>query len=443
MTTNLPELGSDERQLILNFARLEPESLLVQKTQTILRKPLDWEAILFYAKLHSVAPLLYRNLKFFDSLGHIPREAKRNFLRLAHRTEYQNQLLSNELNEILKSFSESEVPVIVPKGISLVELIYRHLNLRPLIDLVLLIPKRKLEEAKRVLMEKGYTIRLQDPNQGSLFSQIHIEKRTDSVIHLLLQWNIVNWPMIHTIDLPKFWEEADPVRLSGRQTLIPSPIDLVLYLCFQPYKQCFLNAIAIDDKVPERLVFAEWTNNRLIRFIDIYEVVRHYQNKLDWNLLIERARDSGVQESVYTSLKWVTKLMGQVAAPWVLDALFPPSPQRRHRWFFEAIVQQSNGRVLTLTPKGVFGYWWLKKRKWQQLRMIQFIKLLEFMLPSLDEIKVLYRLSSNRIAVAYYPYHVVKTVFFCLLPWMYRVLIKGRFLNTYSYKKSVKKLART
>ena len=91
MTKDLPDLGADERQLIINCARLELDGLLLQETQEILRKPLAWDSVLFYAKFHSVAPLLYRNLKLFDNFNMVPREAKRTFLQLSHRTEYQNR----------------------------------------------------------------------------------------------------------------------------------------------------------------------------------------------------------------------------------------------------------------------------------------------------------------------------------------------------------------
>lgn len=432
MIEKIPKLGSDEQQLILNCARLELDSLLFRQTEEIFQKPIAWDTVLFYAKFHSVTSLLYRNLKLFNNLDQIPREARRALLRLSHRTEYQNRLLSNTLHDLLKLFSEADIPVVVLKGISLVEIIYGHFSLRPLIDLNLLIPKEKLELAKRLLLKEGYTIQPQDPSQGRLFSQLHLEKRKDFEVHILLQWHIVNWPRIHAIDLPRIWGEAQPIRLSGCDTLIPSPVDLVLYLCFQPDKHGFLNFPAIYTKDPARFMFTEWTNNRLIRFVDIYEVIRHYQNVLDRSLLIERARMSGVQGSVYASLNWITKMIGQVVEPWVLEALHSPSPRHTRKWLFESLNHQPNDRASATSTKTLFRAWWLKRDKLSQLHMIQLLNLLEFTFPRRDELRLLYGLRSKKIAVAVYPFHIIKTFFLGLLPWIYRLLVKGRLSRMHS-----------
>lgn len=437
MIEKIPKLGTDEQQLILNCARLELDSLLFRQTEEILQKPIAWDAVVFYAKLHSVASLLYRNLKLFNYLDQIPREARRTLLRLSHRTEYQNRLLSNALHDLLKLFSDADIPVIVLKGISLVEIIYGHFSLRPLIDLNLLVPKEKLESAKRLLLRNGYTIQPQDPAQGRLFPQLHLEKRRDFEVHILLQWHIVNWPRIHAFDLPRIWREVQSIRLSGCDTLIPSPVDLVLYLCFQPDKHCFLNFPAIQTKDPVQFIFTEWTNNRLIRFVDIYEVIRHYRNVLDQTLLIERARTSGIQESVYTSLNWITKLIGEVVEPWVLEALHPPSPRRIRKWLVEALNHQPSDHVSAKSTKTLFRAWWLKREKLSQLHMIQLLNLLEFTFPRREELSCLYGLRSKKLAVAVWPFHIIKTFFLGLLPWIYCVFVKGRLSRPRSQEKPI------
>ena len=440
MTAKLPELGSNERQLIINCARLELDDLLLQQTEEILHKPLEWDAVLFYAKLHSVSSLLYRNLKLFNKFDLVPGEARRTLLRLSHRTEYQNRLLSKILYDLLEDFAEADIPVMVLKGIALVELIYGHLNLRPLIDINLLIPKEKLRVGKKLLLQNGYVIHPHDPSQGMLFSQLHLEKRGDFEVHLLLQWHIVNWPRVQTIDMSRIWEEAQSVRLSGHDTFILSPIDLVLYLCLQPDKHGFLNASAIHIENPAEFVFKERTNNRLIRFVDIYEVIRHYQNSLNWNLLVERAKTNSIEESFYTSLYWITKLMGNAVEPLVLDKLQTPSPRRIPKWIFESLSQETDGNTSITTTKALFRAWWLEKQKLLQLHMIQLLNLLEFMFPSRDELILLYRLRSKKFAVVVYPFHTAKTFFLGLIPWIYSVFVKGKLAIIFSPKKLSKEI---
>ncbi|MDA2916246.1 nucleotidyltransferase family protein [Nitrospinae bacterium AH_259_B05_G02_I21] len=438
MSNRLPQLGPDERQLLLNCARLELDGPLLHQTEEILQRPLAWDTILIFAELHSVAPLLHYNLKQFDGEGLIPPEARRRLLQLSHRAGYRNRHYSHALRELLEAFAEAGIPVIVLKGLSLVELIYRNLSLRPLIDLNLLIPRENLEATKSFLLRMGYADAIRYPFRNFyrwLSSQLILVRPGDFEVHVLLQWDVVNSPRVHAIDHPRLWEEAQPVRLSGCDTLIPSVHDLILYLCLQPDKRGYLNVPAVHVEDIVGFVFAEWTDNILIRFTDIYEAIKHHQGTIDWEVLIERARASGTEGSVYASLHWVTKLLGQVVEPWVLDSLRPPSPRRFRKWLFEAIVQEPKEARSATAVKDAFRAWWLKMQKRSQLRLINLLGLLEFIFPRRDEIKPYYRLRPESAVFSVYLIHVAKSLFRSALgfpPWLYCMLTRRRSSATLS-----------
>ncbi len=440
MRRSLPQLGPDERELILNCARIELDGPLLHQTEEILQKPLAWDAVLFFAELHSVAPLLHYHLRHFDGLGLIPPEAQRRLLQLSHRAGYQNRHFSQALRELLEVFAEASIPVIVLKGLSLVELIYGNLGLRPLIDINLLIPREKLDKARNILLRTGYVDKGRRPNHNFylwLNSQIILVKPRDFAVHLLLQLDVVNWPRIHAIDLPRLWRNAQPAKISGYDALIPSPTDLILYLCIQPDKHGYLNVPAVNVEDPAGFVFKEWTDNRLIRFTDIYEVIKHYGGTINWEVLIERARASGIEGSVYTSFHWVTKLLGPAIEPWVLDALRPPTPRRLRRWLFEALDQEPKDDRSASAIKTGFRAWWLKKQKQAQLRMIRLLDLLEFIFPRRDELKLSYRLRSKKSPFAVFLVHSSKSLFRCALGFLlviYSLLTRRRPSPTLSKK---------
>lgn len=426
MSTPLPHLGPDERRLILNCARLELGGPLLEQTLEILQKPLGWGAVVFFAGLHSVAPLLHRHLKRFEGEITVPQEARQALLRLFHRAGYQNRQFSSALHDLLERFAIGGIPVIVLKGLSLVELVYGNLSLRPLIDINLLIPRENLEKARALLLQGGYFMRTLDPSRGRLFSQFHLIKLNDFRVHLLLQWHPVNWPRVHAIDLRPFWEEAQPVRLSRRDALILSPVDLVLYLCLHPDRHGFLNipALALED--PTEFVFDEWTENRLIRFADIHETIRHYQGVIDWEVLVERAKAGGIEGSVYASLRWVTELFGQPVESWVLKALRPPTSRRLRRRLYEALSEKSSDGNASSGANDLIRRWWMGQRKRTQIRLAHLLRLLEFVFPRRDELRVMYRLNSHRGVSGIYVVHVGRTLVFGLLPWICRVLVKRR-----------------
>ena len=432
MNRRLPDLGPDERRLIINCARLEPDSPMHGQTEEVLRRPLAWDALLLFAELHSVAPLLHHHLKQFDGSGLIPSEARRRLLQLSHRAGYQNRQFSQAFQDVWDGFAEAQIPVVVLKGLSLAELIYGNLGLRPLIDLNLLIPRERLETAKGLLSRMGYVDRTRYPVQRLyrwMYSQVSLVRPVDFEVRLLLQWDVLNRPRIHAIDLRRFWDDAVPARISERDALIPSPVDLVLYLCLQPEKQGFLNSSASQVVDPREFVFAEWTNNRLIRFTDIYEVITHYRDAIDWPVLIERATTSSIEGAVYSSFYWVTKLFGPAIELWVLESLRPPSPRRLRKWLFEALAQQPEGPSSNAGAKALFGAWWLRSQKRSQLRLIDLLELFEFVFPRREEIKLHYRLHTEKAALAFSLFHAGKSLLRCVigfLPWIYCVLTGGR-----------------
>ena len=432
MNSRLPELGPDERDLILNCARLKLDGPLLDQTEEILRRPLAWNAILPMSELHSVAPLLHRHLKRFYDSDLIPAEARRTLFKISHRVSYRNRQFSRAFQELHQVFAEAGIPILVLKGLSLVELIYGNLSLRPLIDLNLLIPREQLETAKNVLSRMGYTVPTRYAAQRLsrwLTSALHLVKPGDFKIQLLLQWDLIDRPRVHAIDLRSFWDEAKPALISERDALIPSPVDLVLYLCLQPGKQGYLNSCAVHLEDPAGFVFTEWTDNRLIRYTDIHEAIRHYQGTIRWETLVERAKAGGIEESVYASLHWVTRLFGPTVEPWVLQALRPPSPRRLRRWLFEVLAQEEADRTSGMAVKAVFRAWWLRRRKASQLRLVRLLDLFEFIFPRPDEIRLHYRLHSRKVASVYYAFHISKSLFLCTLGvplWTYHLLTKRR-----------------
>lgn len=432
MNNRLPDLGPDERRLILNCARLKLDGPLLDQTEEILRRPLAWNEVLLFSELHSVAPLLHHHLKRFYDSDLIPAEARRTLFKIFHRAGYQNRQLSKAFQDLHQVFAEVGIPVLVHKGLSLVELVYGNLGLRPLIDFNLLIPREKLETAKNVLLRMGYTVATRYAAQRLnrwLSSELHLVKSGYFKVHLLLQWDLVNRPRLHAIDLRRFWDEARLAQISGRDALIPSPVDLVLYLCLQPDKHGYLNSCAVHVKDPAGFVFTEWTDNRLIRYTDIHEAIRHYRDTMRWETLVERAKAGGIEGSVYASLHWVTRLFGPTVEPWVLHALRPPSPRRLRRWLFEVLAQEEKARTSSMAVKAVLRAWWLRRRKASQLRLIRLIDSFEFFFPRLDEIKLRHRLHSRKAASVYYAFHISKSLFLCTLGlpiWTYCLLTKRR-----------------
>jgi hypothetical protein len=395
-------LGARERRLVINCARLELDETLARQTRELLRGELDWDQTVLFAEAHSVAPLLHRQLERLDGWAGVPPPARRRLLQLTHRTGYRNRLYAAALRDLLDLFAEDGVPVLVLKGLSLVELIYGDLSLRPLIDLNLLVPGPHLERARELLLRRGYVETL---SRNSSFyrwchSHLTIEKPDQFRLFLMLQWELVTWPRMHAIDLPRVWADAQPVRLAGRDARIPSPIDLVLYLCLQADKYAIVNALAVDRRDPAEYVFDERTYNRLVRFTDLHEVIHRHREGIDWSELTGRARAAGIEESAYGSLKFAERLFGTPVPREVLADLRPV----RYRWPRRVLSRWSLGPEPGNSSSGPPGV----PRRW-----IKLLQLIDFVFPRRDIVRRRYRQLWGGPPRLAYPWHVSASLLRC------------------------------
>ena len=318
-----PALGPLERRLLLCCGRLEPGPEELAAVEALLGERLDWDAVVFGARLHSIGPLVYANLDRIGAWSRAPDDARRGLFRLSHRAAYQNRLYADENRRLVRAFDAAGVPVIIHKGMSLVERIYGGLGRRPLIDLIFLVPEGAVDLASRALADHGYRRRLPAPVEGLYrwtCPQRHFIAQREMRMDVLLQWNPINWPRLHRFSAEPLWDRAEQATVNGESVRVLSPIDQVLYLCVQADNHGFYNRVA-DGLDPVDLLFREWTNNRLIRFTDLYEVIRRFADAIDWNLLVERAHDAAIEDAARASLSLTNSLLGPVVPTAVLEAL--------------------------------------------------------------------------------------------------------------------------
>jgi hypothetical protein len=395
---SLPTLGPGERQFLLSGARLEPSADELTRFRQLAESPLDWEAIVAHAHLHSIAPLIHRNLARIPGHREIPPPARRSLLKLFHRTGFQNRHYATENARLLADLNEAGLAVLIPKGISLVEHVYQGLSLRPLIDLMFLIKFEQVEPVDAFMRDRGYALKPHRPGDGlfrwSCPQRVYRVVR-DIEVHVLLVWNLVTWPRLHLWDPEPIWQRARTVEVSGREALVLSPEDLVLYLCLQADNHGFFNRVLFQRACPEDLLFADWSNNRIIRFTDIYETVRHFERRLDWDAVIATARASELVEALHASLWLTNALIGPTVSTEILAEL---RDQLRSRGGVRKWVATGLSRANGPDPVGLagrIGRFWCRLRPLQQLRLARLIGWLEVTFPGGRDLRFRYDLDSE------------------------------------------------
>ncbi len=412
MAANLSELGEPERRLLIACARLELDSDHQAEVEALLEDPLDWQQIVQHARLHSVAPLLHRHLRDAPA-DKISDHARADLLRLYHRAAFQNRLYERENRALLEAFREASIPTLIPKGISIAEHIYGDLSLRPLIDLMFLVPAEKVTDVKKALVGRGYLRDRPRPIHGLYrWSCPQLIYKMHGAMHFaaLVVWNLVNWPRLHGFDTGQVWLRARRATVSGQPTLVLSPEDLVLYLCQMADNHGHFNRVAGDELRAADLLFTDWTNNRLVRFTDLHEVIRHHAGELSWELLVQRAKESDLDGAAWASLRLAADLLGSEVDSSVLEELRPAgkSSSLRRRVFASLVASESPEHDLSRSAR--IGRWWRSKRPYTQILLGRLLGWIEISFPDREALRRLYGLRSRPAALVPYVAHAGRSL---------------------------------
>ena len=409
MAKNLSRLGGEERQLLTTCARVTLEAAHRAKLETLLQEQLDWQQIVQHARLHSVAPLLYHHLRRVPAVK-IPDAARVGLLQLYHRAAYQNRLYEEENGALLEAFDQASIPTLVPKGISIAEGIYGDLSLRPLIDLMFLVPAEKVTDVKRVLAGRGYIGDRPRPIHGLYrWSCPQLIYKTHGAMHFaaLVVWNLVNWPRLHRFDTGAVWLRARRATVSRYPSLVLCPEDLVLYLCLMADNHGHFNRVATDEIGPSDLLFTDWTNNRLVRFTDLHEAIRYHARELRWDLLVRRAKESDLDGAAYASLRLAAAILGSEIDESVLEELRPAGPRcSLRRRVFDSLVVSEEPRH---ERGGQIGLWWRAKRPYTQILLGRLIGWSEISFPNREALHRYYGPTSHLTALLRYVAHASRS----------------------------------
>lgn len=285
---------------MLYCARTSMDENIIHKVKGILEGGLDWDDIVECSMDHGISPLLYWNLKRIDDGKYVPAEVMTKLRIVYYKNAARNTLRYDELSKILIAFKDVRIDVIVLKGAFLAETVYKNIGLRPMSDIDILVRREDLQKVKKELVQLGYAgiiyptkwhEKLYTQWQTELKEEIQFNKH-DKNVRIDVHWNVQPPVIPFQIDINKFWENAQPVKIAGVETLMLVPEDLIQHLCLHLHKH--INSGAIPFR---------W-------YCDIAEVIRHYEGKINWKYLVQSSKNYGIEEPIYQSLYLVNKYFG-------------------------------------------------------------------------------------------------------------------------------------
>jgi hypothetical protein len=257
------------------------------------------------------------------------------------RSYYANaayyELLLGELKRILAGIERAGVPVVVLKGMALAQVVYPEPALRPMNDIDLLVPAQSLRAAMRVMRQCGYGLRKATYHllfKGGPRQQVSVE----------LHWNLDRVASGQKqAFLQGVWDRSLVLDGGLGHGLVMSPEDQLLHL-----------AAHLAFQHPGDL-------SRLIWFYDIHRLLEYRAEGLQWDALLERARQWQWEGALFYALEGCRQRLGTPLPQGLLQELGRQgtiTPKDRQRWLqgwvWEAQAELDWGLRLRLAASLVF-----------------------------------------------------------------------------------------
>ena len=300
--TRGPARLRNELELLICCARtsLKPEH--EERIAELVGLGVDWDFLLDWteSKRGRVTPLLYRSLSRTCPEA-VPAGVMKRLEASSLAIQASNRVYAQELIRILEQFEEHGIPALFFKGPTLAISVYGDLGLRFFRDLDVLVPPERIDEARKLMLGRGYSMlgvkrRILDeisPAQVAALCRAGFDFTFGDgpePIAIDLHPMLIPRSGAFAIDYDELFGSPAYVEVLGRPVPTLPKDELILYLCVHGGRTGHL-----------------W--NRTAWVVDLAEILED-AGAWQWDRILAKARKSGVEHMVLVGLCLAADLFG-------------------------------------------------------------------------------------------------------------------------------------
>ncbi len=277
---------SAEDKLLLAAARLDPSAEEIHFMKELISAVNDWKYFTFNAIRNSIAPLAYKNLSLVQHNNEVPLKTLAKFKQTYLVSLSRNAVLYEQFKNAVNAFSLQGISFIALKGIFLAESIYKDIGLRQMSDVDLLVKNADAIPCRDILMGMGYSTleRVKTSFIRRQHDVKHLPPMMLNGVSIEIHQKVLPDDFDYQVSIENYWKHAIPATIYGVKTLVLSPNDLLQHLCIH-FDQHFRNGMI-----------------QLYSFCDIAEVLKKYQNEIDWTSFEESCDKCNCSKNVFSLL---------------------------------------------------------------------------------------------------------------------------------------------
>ena len=307
-------ISSNEDRLLLYCSRLEMNNEMVKEVEKLLQSSLDWDYIWKTTCRHRIASIVFHHVKKTGFDGFAPAKIMKKMEGIYNATAYRNFLIRSELIKVLKVFRDEGIKVLLLKGLALIETIYKNVAFRPMSDIDLLVNKEDIYGVRRCMQELGFSQNLKWEGIQSVDDHhLTFYPLKGQSAPIEVHWNIGMSSDFFPFQDESMVESARVINIGGIETLILSPEDSLVHLCFH-------------------LAYHHHCALGLMGLCDISEMINRNKGNLDWGSVVNRAKKYKMGPHVHMALSLVKRIGGTDIPNEVLSRLRRECSRAQIHW---------------------------------------------------------------------------------------------------------------
>jgi len=327
-------ISMEEKALVL-LSLSELDAREQQQTLSTIESITDWQQLFNLAQENATAPLLYRNLVKYKWVSHLPEKIADQFKEQADIIEEANEARLKIVRKLLAVFAERDISCVILKGVLFGETIYKDSYYKKMNDLDILIRKEDLDDVYKVYDELNFFSAAgilggkdQDPRKQEKFSH-HCPPFFSRDLKCMIgtHWGLITPLAPYELDYDAIWSRVGDIEFQGIKANSMSPEDNLHHLCVHlPYYKTGIRELA-----------------------DIYNLIRTYQDDMDWDLFLNEVEKAKTENLVFHALSLVNRILPMVNSLAVVRKIEP-----NVSWYFRQDTQRKTSDLsLLLTSRSV------------------------------------------------------------------------------------------
>lgn len=226
---------------------------------------INWKQLIQESEAHQINTLVYYAIRKTNYLDKIDTKLlslwkQHSFLSCIAQIEHINQI-----EKVMNRFNEKNIPVIVLKGL-VIRGLYPKPELRTMCDADILVKKEDINKARKLLIQEGYTERIdKSPNEAHIVFE-H-EKYPPIEVHWRLVGEGYKWSSYLEDSV---WKNIMYVQIGKCRVLSLNYEIFTLFHCIHMLKHFMNSGISIRQLFDLVLIVQEW--NKLIKWGELLEI---------------------------------------------------------------------------------------------------------------------------------------------------------------------------